>query len=102
MATEKNAEKVIKPNEAQLDALAQFIRVNMEIVKSEKSGKFYVTLAKHARRGEFGGIDAGRIDFCAMSLTDAGDAAANRLERAKSQVNSLSAEEKQALLAELL
>ena len=90
----------IKPSEEQLDALAAFVRGNMEIVKSQKSGKFYVTLNKAARNGEFGGLEA-RIDFCAMGLGVASEKSANRVESIAERASKLTPEEKLALLEEL-
>ena len=99
MASEQQG--AIKPSTTQLDALAKYVRENMEVVKSAKSGKFYVTLTKSARNGQFGDLE-GRIDFCAMGLTDASVKAANRVERAKSALAGLTPEERQAAIEELL
>ena len=87
----------INPSEAQLDALAEYLRANFSVVKSQKSGKYYVTLSKPAQNAEFGGLSA-RIDFCAMGLADAEAKHASRVANVTESVNKLSAEEKAALL----
>src|SRR5208337_1923432 len=55
MASEQKG--AIKPSSAQLDALGQYVRENMEVVLSAKSGKYYVTLNKSARNGQFGDLE---------------------------------------------
>lgn len=89
--------EVINPNAEQLDAIGEYVRENMTVVKSQKSGKFYVTLTKDAQNPEIAGI-AGRLSFAFIGLTDATQAHERRVTRIASDVSRLSSEEKAALL----
>lgn len=89
--------ELINPSVAQLDAIGQYVRENMTVVKSQKSGKFYVTLDKQAQNPEIAGI-SGRLSFAFIGLTDATQAHERRVTRIASDVSRLSAEERTALL----
>jgi hypothetical protein len=87
-----------KLGKPEIDAVAEYIRTNATIMKN-KSGKEFIGL--DGFRHDVAGLN-GQLRFGFFGLSEASETSENATKRAKEQVNKLSPEARQALLAELL